>query len=344
MKTKLLIVLVGISLFTVIGAVFSHSKSLAMDIQFNVKDLPEHGLRIIKPSDTSFDITLASSNLPDVSPEIIKSLSIFIQNTGQQSVVAYMLRWELTDANGKTVHHDQDFSSPLFLMEEWEPRKPVNYQGVMINPGTVKFFSLIPPEKNDLQTLGSYSGSTLNQPNSFQDRDQKLSREKTIKALAEELNRITSITVSIDGVFFDDGTFVGLDDTNYFAKFKARYDARRDLYKEVLLKIQSKEPVDKVFDYVDALSREQQVESKPTISIAHVYDIKSLAENNGLNRSSYSIARAYMDGKQLYARELVRQSQRMGLQDTLEIIQSHVAKPWAPLRKLQASSSEGNKR
>ena len=344
MKTKLLIVLIGILLFTVVSAFFSHSKSLAMDIQFNVKDLPEHGLRIIKPSDSSFDITLASSNLPDVSSEIIKSLSIFIQNTGQHSVVAYMLRWELTDGNGKTVRYNQAYSSPLFLMEEWGIHKPVNYQGAIINPNSAKFFSLIPPEKNDLRAVGGYSGTQLNQSDLLQGSNQKPSREKTIKGLVEELNHLTSITVSIDGVFFDDGTFVGPDDTNFFAKFKARYDARRDLYKEVLLKIQSKEPVNKVFDYVEALSRDQQVESKPNIAIERIYDIKSLAENNSLDRPSYSIARAYKDSKQLYAREIVRQSQRMGSQETLETIQSHVAKPWAPLRKLQASSSERDKK
>lgn len=334
MKTNLLIFLILLFLSTMMGAAFSHNKGGVMDIQFNTKDMPEQGLRIILPTDSSFDTDLASSNLPNTSPDLLKPLSIFVQNTGSRSIVAYMLRWELTYSDGKTIHIDRDFSSPAFLMEEWGNNKLADHQGNNINPNSMKFFSLVPPEKTDQGTLGSYSGSSMKPSNPLQNADQKQVREKTIKSLTEELTHVTSITISIDGVFFDDGIFTGLDRTNFFAKFKARCDAKRDLYNEVLLKIQSKEPVNKVIEYVDALSRGQQTESKSTIPIASEYDFENLLDNNGLNSSTYPIVREYNDLKKIYAREFVRQSQRIGIQKAIETIQSRIAKPWAPLRKL----------
>jgi len=42
------------------------------------------------------------------------------------------------------------------------------------------------------------------------------------------------LTVTLDGVFFEDGTFVGLDRAGYFDIFKADVTARHDLMARVL--------------------------------------------------------------------------------------------------------------
>lgn len=335
MKRNILAVLTAFILFTVIGTLFLHGgRILAMDIHFNVKDLPEHGLRIILPTDPSFDVSLASKTLPNVSPDLFRPLSVFVQNTAQKSAVAYMLRWEFTYTNGKTVHYDHHFASPAFLMEAWESGKHIEHQGYNINPNSIKLFSLIPPEKNDQRAIGGYSGFAMNQSEESQGLDEKNSRERSINALAEELTHVTSITVSIDGTFFDDGTFVGPDNTNFFAKFKAQYDARRDLYNEILHRFQSKESGDKIFEYVEGLSR-GDVKAESTMSIADVYSSKDVTDSNDVKSVTYSIAREYNNLRRMYARELVRHIQRVGTEKAIETIQSRVAKPWAPLRKLQ---------
>jgi hypothetical protein len=54
------------------------------------------------------------------------------------------------------------------------------------------------------------------------------------------LANYTDITVSIDGVFFEDGTFVGPDTTNFFAQAQAVVAAKRDLPQQISDQLQSK--------------------------------------------------------------------------------------------------------
>lgn len=305
-----------------------------MNIRLNVKDLPEYGLRIIPPNDASFEMGLASSTLPNIPPELIKASSVFVKNTSDKSAVAYMLRWELAYADGKTVCHDQGFSSPPFLMEAWGTGEHIRHQGNNINQNSSRFFTLISPESAELKSIKGYTGAAMDQSKPPQDLDQQFSQEKVVNALSKELQDITSITVSIDGVFFDDGTYVGPDHTNFFARFKADYDARYDLYNEILNKVQSKERNDKVFGYVESLSRGQQIKLQSTKSITSDINSKNLTDNKDLAKLSALITREYSDRKKTYAREIIRHSQRVGIEKAIETIRSRIAKPWAPLRKL----------
>jgi len=50
---------------------------------------------------------------------------------------------------------------------------------------------------------------------------------------ARQLSESVKVIVSIDGVLFADGTFVGPDSQGYFGSLKAEIDARRDLVEEI---------------------------------------------------------------------------------------------------------------
>lgn len=69
----------------------------------------------------------------------------------------------------------------------------------------------------------------------------------------ELATKYTEITVSIDGAFFDDGTFVGPDLHGLFDKMQARVEAKRDLVLGMAKKIELK------MDIEEAL---QEAESK----------------------------------------------------------------------------------
>ena len=51
--------------------------------------------------------------------------------------------------------------------------------------------------------------------------------------LTSELSQATDLTVSLDGVFFDDGTFVGPNSTGFFERINAIVSAKLDLLSDV---------------------------------------------------------------------------------------------------------------
>ena len=84
------------SLFAVIlvsffsGLIFSRN-ALQGSIKMNIKDLPQHNLRLISPSDPSFDGRL-KEEFREQSNEVIDSLkpfSVFLENKGENTVVGY---------------------------------------------------------------------------------------------------------------------------------------------------------------------------------------------------------------------------------------------------------------
>ena len=53
------------------------------------------------------------------------------------------------------------------------------------------------------------------------------------EALAEAQAACPTMTVTLDGVFFDDGTFIGPDTNDFFAKVKAQMDVRHEVLQGV---------------------------------------------------------------------------------------------------------------
>jgi hypothetical protein len=335
MKTSILIVIVVLALLTVASGVSPFAaRTLAMDVQFNVKDLADHGLRIIAPTDSSFGAELASNDLSDVSDEPFKFLSVFLRNTGGKSAVAYLLRWEMTYLNGRTIHYDQDFSSPMLLMEGRGDVGHIVSPGFVIKPGEVRFFSMVPPSEKDRQSpVGGYGGYADSPSGSIQKADQERHRREAINSLAKAMKDVISVTVSVDGAFFDDGAFVGPNHTRFFEKFKARYDAKRDLYNEVLMMLRSQKTTGEVFEYVESLCR-RQPGSESMASEAGADASSHPAYGEGLKRSADPVDKEYDNYKRMCARELVRYSQRVGSWQAIELVRLRLARPWASLRKV----------
>ncbi len=80
---------------------------------------------------------------------------------------------------------------------------------------------------------------------------------RQVEVLNSELSQYTRITVSLDGAFFDDGSFIGPNTTDFFSHVKAQLDARQDIVREIELGLKSGKLVDEILGPYEALVREQ---------------------------------------------------------------------------------------
>src|SRR5262249_51542101 len=92
-------------------------KVQAMNIQVNVNDLPEEGIRIIAPTDTSFDQRVraflkGSSALVDR----IKPFSVLVENTGRLAVVGSRVNWEIVKSDGTVFRQQIGSANPQIFL------------------------------------------------------------------------------------------------------------------------------------------------------------------------------------------------------------------------------------
>lgn len=199
-----------------------------MTVRHNVKDLSEHGLVIISPSDRLFDEEMSAflgDAGGDLEPHLraVRPFCIFLRNTGAQEVVAYKLKWELMDSGGQVMTKYSSTLNPAKLMGEEVPDNVET--GREIRPGNSRFIAWEPSLMNLLHSHKHDQGKPATQST------QK--RATILASLGEAIRRqtesITSVTVSIDGAFFDDGTFVGPDADDTFAEVEGYVESKLDL-------------------------------------------------------------------------------------------------------------------
>lgn len=275
----------------------------ALNTKMNKKDLPEHGLLIVAPSDPAFD-DLMTEYLKGTSLELaaaLKPSSVFIRNIGKQSVVGVKLKWECKRADGNIIIKQVAEASPSVLMEEGalDHRAALDKALIKIKPGTTRFFSLV----KSSQTLGESQTGQPEQSSSF-------------KLINTELAQYSEIGISLDGVFFDDGTFAGSDSMGYFAEMKAMIDARYDLLKEVETDLQGGKSLDEIFNSLETLAHGSKIElgENPTPSDRYKYYKQMFA------REPLGIKKALVDNHER-RQALANRGKKL-------------SKSWAKLRKL----------
>ncbi|HXU35633.1 MAG TPA: hypothetical protein VN937_04670 [Blastocatellia bacterium] len=287
-----------------------------MDITVISKGIPSHGVLLLASGDPSFEKNLSAAlSNADIS-ETEKLLSAFVINSSQRSVVAYYVRWTLADVNGKTVSHERIYKDLSLLMEHRD-KQARDSEGFSIAAGSTRLISLIPFLSNAHQPQDNIGGAWFvhtatedadSVKHALLDRNTKELGTKMIR----DFEHIASITVSLNGAFFDDGTFVGPDESQFFSKVKAQLDARYDVYKRVQDMLLSQKPSDKILRYVTDLA------SMPRVSLGH----------------SSSPDEFYDFFKRFYGQEISRIWSKSGAQSAIHYVETTISKPWATLKKL----------
>jgi hypothetical protein len=232
--------LVSVILFNV-GAHFKR------DVAMNVKDLPEHGLILVTSADPSFsELTANLYQESDNSMEALKPFSVLLKNMGNKTVIAYQLKWELTQPDGRILTNTQGFTNLEKLRTINDTESPEltdvtvdSSSGNVIKPGSVLFCSPAGTLDIDQAPAGGRSNLIIiSMPQKTETVNEigqvpQENPERKLSKFATQLSQLSSITVSLDGALFDDGTFVGPDSTKFFSWIMSKLNAKLDLLQEV---------------------------------------------------------------------------------------------------------------
>jgi hypothetical protein len=319
MKRAILVSLILISLLISISGIFYHVRMVkAVSVQINVKDLPEHKLILIGPSDPSFNgqVSAFLKGNHNAMVEATKPFSVFLKNTGNKAIVAYWLKWEKIRADGTIVTSGMGGSNPTALMEGREPglEHLVTSSGYVIKPGSMHFVSPI-ISINEEQS-GGIGAITVSAENSSElDKLQKAAENNNIDPMldlvSEELKSCTSITISIDGVFFEDGTFVGPNTTNFFEGVQGIVDAKRDLLQEIAFAIEHKQTPEEIFSMIEQLTNSQN----------------TYTSTNATSTNHYNFY------KKMYAKEVLQMRKVLGDSKAIASALQPLRRQWRVLKK-----------
>lgn len=316
MKKVVFITLVVIVTVAVATGLFIRSGRVqAVSVKtINVKDFPEHGLSIISSSNPSFDGMMNAylRNKPNISSDVIQHSSVFLRNTGGR-VVAIKLRWEMTKPDGTTVTRDES-QSTLWMLTHVTTEAQVAQTNTVMQPNSTWFLSFVLPFENVDEVVNSTGANSSEESSLAQEDDQLMG----LRALNKQMAGYTNITVSIDGAFFDDGTFIGPDTTGFFAEIKAFVDARYDLVNELETAANLQKPIDEVFNSIAQLANQSETTRKP---------------ESMLNSTPTSI---YKEAKGKFAQQVIgmrRRSEGDGNKAT-KLASELLRKPRVTLRKL----------
>jgi hypothetical protein len=190
-----------------------------------VSGIPESGLVLIGPADPGFE-EMASAALKgrrDIVYETFKPYSVILQNKTEKTVVAYVVRLEFNSANGKLVSWQRYFGQVTALLDG-NKRKS--------NPEADRAGPTIPPNAWKIVTPESYIGSESRVTSEASAANDEF--RAYLQHLTSRLNQGTGMTASLDGAFFEDGTFVGQDKSGFFDIFKAEVNAKQDLMFQIV--------------------------------------------------------------------------------------------------------------
>jgi hypothetical protein len=122
----------------------------------------------------------------------------------------------------------------------------------------------------------------------------------------------SKVTISVDGVFFDDGTFLGADTTAFFNEVKTQMDARYEILSKVESDLRSGVNVQEI------IRKLEQIVSQP---MPELPESPSRAEY--LN--SFRI---------IFAKDILGMKSVYGVKKAMEDVHQQLSKPWVPLRRL----------
>ena len=252
---------------------------------------------------------------PSPLAEGLKSYSVLLENKGHKAIVGYRLKWEMMRADGTVSVRQAGGINMGALMDTWPPgaENPAQAGGFAVKPNTITFVSPAASlSENDSSMTAGYMTNQLDRATVDQIRQQAAGDRlaSLISAIRVDLQQYTSITVSVDGVVFEDGAFVGPDTTGFFASIEAYLNAKRDLLQEVDFAVKRGRGMDRIFNYVEEIA------------------------NNQLSEGKFNQADLYGLYKTMQAQEVLRLKAATDGPMTVEVLQQQNRKVWQTLLSL----------
>jgi hypothetical protein len=267
------------------------SKTETLAVKFNVKDLSEHRVSLLAPSDP----ILTGGRTVFVDP-----YSVALRNTSSKAVVGYSINWECFDGNRQSAtrdrSHDRKFSNSFgfaFMYgEESERRAILKNADEVIQPNSTW---LISPD---------FPARKLSEPL------EEINIRRNQVALAEVQAACPTMTVSLDGVFFDDGIFIGPDTNNFFVKVKTQMDVRYEVLQGVQSELKSGKNPTEVFRELEQIRD---------------HDVRAEEMTMDELRSFY---------RHMFAQDVLGMKEMWGVNGAIANVQRQLSRHWVMLRKL----------
>lgn len=263
-------------------------------VKFNIRDLTEHGISLIAPSDP-----ILSGNRKPVTNN---PYSIVLKNNSGRPIVGYSIKWECFDGTiesaNRDMSHDVRTSHILGVVltygEESDRRRILSMLQGVIRPHSNSFITENTPARPMAAAIEDV-GAELDEA-----------------AVAEIRAACPVMTVSLDGIFFDDGTFVGPDTTKFFDHVKTQLNARYELLKGVQNALEAGKDPSEVFRELEQI---RDREGHPQGGEMTTTELRSYFRNK-------------------YAQDVLGKREMWGSDKALEDVHQMLSRPWARLRKL----------
>jgi len=248
----------------VIGFLTFAGRVSANRVALNTKDLREHNLIVVSPTDPAFEaevsrITNRKSDKLKEQIDALKPFSVLVKNESSNFVIGYALRWDVTQADGTTISHLRSYTEPSTLLGR--DTNKMRDMGAAIAPHSMRYVSIMSPvTESDDGLVTSGVGKDVSSQHAGQISQLAADKNETalIDLLSLQLARSQSLTVTLDAAIFDDGTCVGPDSGGLFARLQALVDAQNHLLRDALRGVDQGKPVKQVFDEM-ALIADQPV-------------------------------------------------------------------------------------
>ncbi|MBA3711803.1 MAG: hypothetical protein H0W76_05040 [Pyrinomonadaceae bacterium] len=304
MKGGILIVLLAVAAGLAMTTEFTQNHRIMQGAgsKLNIKDLSEHGLKIIGPSDPSYD-NVASALFPETQSAALQALrpySVILKNTSDRIIIACRLKWEFTEASGRVKTEPRGFITFGPFMGLGAANTDPNTNSNIIKSNSTWLFTPSIMDVRYMKTDGSVGGNNAARMHA-----------EYLQTLAAKLVQYTSITVSLDGVFFDDGTFVGPDETNFFAYVEALQKARHDVFREVESGIKQGKIATELLNHISRLAEAPEVRLSSASTSSDFYNFQ----------------------RKIVAKEVLKVRKKAGNEQAIKFSVEQISKPWLDLRK-----------
>jgi hypothetical protein len=162
--------------------------------------------------------------------------------------VAYSLKWELTREDGKVSTQSRNYIAAWKLMG-----MKGSDDATIIKPNS---FVVMTPSNFDVADYSGASDPTL------------LASLSTVRT---ELAHYTAIGITIDGAFFEDGSYAGPDSNEFFSRVETLLNAKRDTCLEILQLSAQGLPAEEIYKHLEGVAKEPNVDSSDSSTKANLY-------------------------------------------------------------------------
>jgi hypothetical protein len=215
-------------------------------------DLQKYGIELVGISDEHFVDTLKRyvGDVPvDIGPaiEVVKPLGVLLVNNSERDVVGCRLRWEFSKVVGENHIFASGSATPGVLMGMKVHDPTLVGKCSLIAAGDIMLTSHNCSVERILEGLGvRHRTHVMSGMSGASDSLPKIEADPTL----------SGVSVSVDGIFFDDGGFAGPDSYFFFDSMRGSVQARKDLVNAIFLAKSQNSDVSKILeahyrDYAD---------------------------------------------------------------------------------------------